>query len=332
MSRAQPPRQIATGRRTTRLAAWAARLWALRFGASGSERGRSETGRSETGRFGAGRAARAAVAAAAARLYRDLVLQARSQGFYRALGVPDTPEGRFEMIGLHAALILLRLRAEGAPGQALGQALFDLMVADLDQSLRELGVGDLGVGKQARRLAGQFYARLRALDDILGGGKAQRLGGSGAGGARAGAVAGRGAAATGPAAAARRATRAAARRATRGPGTRPGGSARCCAPMSGTAAARRTRCRSRRSPTICSGPRSGCATRARTGSWPGRRRLPRRQACSRGIGPGIGPRIKAMIGRSIGRATVPGIGPGIGRGSGPGIGKPIDPRGALALR
>ena len=57
----------------------------------------------ETRRLAAGRAA---VAAAAARLYRDLVLQARSPGFYRELGVPDTPEGRFEMIGLHAALII----------------------------------------------------------------------------------------------------------------------------------------------------------------------------------------------------------------------------------
>ena len=163
MSRAQPPRQSAPARRASRLWAWAARFRVWRSG---------------FGRLGAGRAA---LAAAAARLYRDLVRQARSEGFYRALGVPDTPEGRFEMIGLHAALILLRLRAEGAAGQALGQALFDLMVADLDQSLRELGVGDLGVGKQAKRLAGQFYARLRALDDILGGKAPRRGGGDGAG-------------------------------------------------------------------------------------------------------------------------------------------------------
>jgi cytochrome b pre-mRNA-processing protein 3 len=122
------------------------------------------------------RAQRAALQAAAHRLYRDLVAAARTPGFFRDLGVPDTPEGRFEMIGLHAALVLLRLQREGAAGRALGQALFDVMFADMDQSLRELGIGDLGVGKQVKRLAGQFYARLRSLDAILCTGEADRLG------------------------------------------------------------------------------------------------------------------------------------------------------------
>ena len=105
---------------------------------------------------------------AADQLYRAMVEQARRPAFYRELGVPDTPEGRFEMIALHAALVLRRLRREGLPGQALGQALFDLMFADLDAGLRELGVGDLGVGTYIKRLAGQFYARLAALDEGLG--------------------------------------------------------------------------------------------------------------------------------------------------------------------
>jgi cytochrome b pre-mRNA-processing protein 3 len=126
-------------------------------------------------RLRARRAARAAIEAAAHRLYEDLVASARAPGFFFKLGVPDTPEGRFEMIGLHAALVLLRLRREGAAGEALGQALFDLMMADMDQNLRELGVGDLGVGKQVKRLAGQFYARLRALDAVLGSGGTDRL-------------------------------------------------------------------------------------------------------------------------------------------------------------
>ena len=86
--------------------------------------------------------------------------------------MPDTPEGRFEIVGLHAALLLRRLRSEGAAGQALGQALFDLMFDDMDASLRELGVGDLSVGRQVRRLAGQFYARLSALDEVIGTGAA----------------------------------------------------------------------------------------------------------------------------------------------------------------
>ena len=98
--------------------------------------------------------------------------QARTERFFRELGVPDTPEGRFEIIGLHAALLLRRLRSEGAAGQALGQALFDLMFDDMDASLRELGVGDLSVGRQVKRLAGQFYARLSALDQVIGTGAA----------------------------------------------------------------------------------------------------------------------------------------------------------------
>ena len=104
----------------------------------------------------------------AEQLYHAVVKQARRPVWYRELGVPDTPEGRFEMIALHAALVLRRLRREGMAGQALGQLLFDAMFVDLDGSLRELGVSDLSVGKYIKRLAGNFYARLAALDEGLG--------------------------------------------------------------------------------------------------------------------------------------------------------------------
>jgi cytochrome b pre-mRNA-processing protein 3 len=121
-----------------------------------------------TGRLRARERARRAERAAADLLYGELVARARAERFYRELGVPDTPEGRFEIVGLHAALLMRRLKAEGADGRSLGQALFDLMFADMDASLREFGVGDLGVGRQVKRLAGQFYARLAALDRVLG--------------------------------------------------------------------------------------------------------------------------------------------------------------------
>jgi cytochrome b pre-mRNA-processing protein 3 len=101
------------------------------------------------------------------RLYRDLVKQARMPAFYRELGVPDTPEGRFEMVGLHVALMVRRLRTAGEPGRALGQEVFDSMFADMDESLRHIGIGDLSVGKHIKRLAGNFYARLVALDEAL---------------------------------------------------------------------------------------------------------------------------------------------------------------------
>jgi cytochrome b pre-mRNA-processing protein 3 len=63
--------------------------------------------------------------------------------------------------------VVRRLRATGAPGSALGQELFDLMFADMDESLRQIGIGEMSVGKHIKRLAGNFYARLVALDEAL---------------------------------------------------------------------------------------------------------------------------------------------------------------------
>jgi hypothetical protein len=93
--------------------------------------------------------------------------QARRPWFYRDGGVPDSPEGRFEVIGLHAFFVLRRLRALGEPGQALGQEVFDVMFADLDRSLRELGVGDLSVGKHVKRYARFFYGRVAGLEQAF---------------------------------------------------------------------------------------------------------------------------------------------------------------------
>lgn len=109
------------------------------------------------------------------RLYEPLVRHARLPLYYDRLGVPDTPEGRFEVLALHVGLVVRRLFSLDDDGRKVGQALFDLMVADLDSNLRELGVGDLSVGKQVKRLAGQFYARLAVLDDAFGGGGVEAL-------------------------------------------------------------------------------------------------------------------------------------------------------------
>jgi cytochrome b pre-mRNA-processing protein 3 len=133
--------------------------------------------RSLWARWRARRAGRIARRRAANDLYRTLVDHARTPAFFRDLGVPDTPEGRFEMIALHVALAIRRLRREGAQGQALGQELFDLMFIDMDRSLRELGVGDLSVGKHVKRLAQNFNARLASLDATLASGDLARLGG-----------------------------------------------------------------------------------------------------------------------------------------------------------
>lgn len=92
-------------------------------------------------------------------LYGRLVEKARDPAFYAALGVPDTIDGRFDMIVLHAMLVLRRLRGQGDAAESRGQELFDLMFKDMDQSLRELGVGDMSVGKHIKRMAQAFYGR-----------------------------------------------------------------------------------------------------------------------------------------------------------------------------
>jgi len=102
--------------------------------------------------------------AAAHGLYTAIVGQARRPDFYLRLGVPDTTEGRFDMIVLHAVLVLRRLKRDGETAEELSQALFDLMFADMDRNLREMGVGDLAVGKRVKKMAEDFYGRLKAYE------------------------------------------------------------------------------------------------------------------------------------------------------------------------
>lgn len=106
---------------------------------------------------------------AADHAYGLVVEQSRRPEFYATLGVPDTLDGRFEIICLHAFLYLHRLKAEGAAAAVLGQHFFDRMFADFDRSLREIGTGDLSVGRQVKRMAEAFYGRIRAYEDGLAG-------------------------------------------------------------------------------------------------------------------------------------------------------------------
>lgn len=101
---------------------------------------------------------------AAHRLYLEVVKQARQPRFFAALGVPDTVQGRFEMIALHAFLVLHRLKRHHDQSARLAQELFDVMFDDMDRNLREMGTGDLGVGKRVKRLAEQFYGRIAAYE------------------------------------------------------------------------------------------------------------------------------------------------------------------------
>jgi cytochrome b pre-mRNA-processing protein 3 len=104
---------------------------------------------------------------AADSLYRAVVAQARLPHFYEAWGVDDTMEGRFELISLHAFLVLHRLKLERDKTEALSQSFFDLMFADVDRNLREMGVGDMGVGKRVKRMVSAFYGRISAYEQGL---------------------------------------------------------------------------------------------------------------------------------------------------------------------
>lgn len=107
---------------------------------------------------------------AAFRLYGGIVEAARRPEFFLAGGVPDTLDGRFELVALHAVLVIRRLNADHEATKDFAQELFDAMFADLDRALREMGTGDLGVGKQVKRMASGFYGRARAYERALGDG------------------------------------------------------------------------------------------------------------------------------------------------------------------
>jgi cytochrome b pre-mRNA-processing protein 3 len=102
---------------------------------------------------------------AAALAYGRVVEQARQPVFFAGYGVPDTLDGRYELICLHAFLYLYRLKADRPRSAELSQAFFDAMFADLDRALREIGTGDLSVGKHVKRMARGFYGRIRAYQD-----------------------------------------------------------------------------------------------------------------------------------------------------------------------
>lgn len=94
-------------------------------------------------------------------LYERIVAQSREPQLYLGCGVPDTMDGRLEMILLHVVLVLDRLKAEGQRGQGVGQALMETLVADMDDALRQIGLGDDSVAHRMPRFAGAIAERSR---------------------------------------------------------------------------------------------------------------------------------------------------------------------------
>ncbi len=116
--------------------------------------------------FGSAKRANRAIADA---LYAEIVAAARQPRYFADLDVPDTPLGRYEMLSLHMFLFLHRLKNETGSAAELARDVTDMFFKDIDHSLRELGVGDIGIPKRMKKLAKMFYGRAssygRALDE-----------------------------------------------------------------------------------------------------------------------------------------------------------------------
>lgn len=112
-------------------------------------------------------------------LYAAAAAQARTPTFYTDLGVDDRIDARFELYTLHVLLLILRLRdeegARATEGAETAQDLFDVYVSALDHTLRELGVGDVVVGKKMRKLGESLYGRMTAYETPLRAGDAAGL-------------------------------------------------------------------------------------------------------------------------------------------------------------
>jgi cytochrome b pre-mRNA-processing protein 3 len=106
----------------------------------------------------------------AQRLYAALTTQARRPEFFLSCGVPDSVDGRFEMVALHAFLLFRRLKGHGEKAGAVAQSVYDVMFGDFDASVRELGAQDLGVGRRIKFMTEAMNGRFAAYEGGLAGG------------------------------------------------------------------------------------------------------------------------------------------------------------------
>ncbi|MBI1244126.1 MAG: ubiquinol-cytochrome C chaperone [Alphaproteobacteria bacterium] len=105
----------------------------------------------------------------AQRLYVAMVGQARHPALFARHGVPDSIDGRFDSVALHAFLVLNRLKREdGELAASLAQHLVDAFIEDMDRSVREMGVGDMGVSRRVKQMAQALYGRAAAYEAAVG--------------------------------------------------------------------------------------------------------------------------------------------------------------------
>ena len=103
----------------------------------------------------------------AGEIYGAVVAQSRNPSFYLAFGVPDALVGRYEMIALHMSLVLDRLAAADIGDEELRRALVERFVTDMDDAMRELGVGDMSVPRNVKKAAAGLYERGVAYRDSV---------------------------------------------------------------------------------------------------------------------------------------------------------------------
>lgn len=111
----------------------------------------------------------------ATHVYGEILKAMRREAFFRDCDVPDSLDGRFDVLCIHAFLAMRRLKAIGSEeSAALAQAVFDTMFQDLDAALRQIGVSDVRIGKEVKKMAKAFLGRVQAYDAALaaGGGEA----------------------------------------------------------------------------------------------------------------------------------------------------------------
>lgn len=106
-------------------------------------------------------------------VYEAIVARARQPELYTAAGVPDTVDGRYDMIVLHADVVMVHLQGGDEQDKAFAQELIDEFFRDMDRSLREMGVGDMGIGKRVKKMATVYYGRANAYAEARLAGRGQ---------------------------------------------------------------------------------------------------------------------------------------------------------------
>ena len=100
-------------------------------------------------------------------IHGEIVAAARAPALFQHFAVPDDLDGRFEMVSLHAGLVIRRLKQLGASGEAIAQDVFDRVFEQVDDALREMSISDVGVAKRIKAMAEAFYGRNKVYGEAL---------------------------------------------------------------------------------------------------------------------------------------------------------------------